>query len=58
MLTFNQVLIDLEIAVDRQLNRQVTDPHSRECGGFMDGDGLVGSNSISAVSVLGYGYLT
>ena len=57
MLTFNQVLLDLEIAVDRQLNRQITDPNSRECGGFLDGDGLVGSNSISAVSVLGYGYL-
>ncbi len=57
MLTFNQVLLDLEIAVDRQLNRQVTDPQSRVCGGFVDGDGLVGSNSISAVSVLGYGYL-
>ena len=57
MLKYDQVLLELETAVGRQLNRQVIDLSRKECGGFIDGDGLVGSNSVSAISVIGYGYL-
>ena len=39
------------------LTRQVLDAESPYCGGFMDGDRLVGSQSISAVASLGYAYL-
>ena len=37
--------------------RQVLDAEDPYCGGFMDGDRLVGSQSISAVASLGYAYL-
>lgn len=57
MLKYDQVLTELEFVVDRQLKRQVNDVTREDHGGFVDVDGLIGSNSVSAVSVLGYGYL-
>ena len=48
---------ELDQQVEGVLTRQVLDAESPYRGGFMDGDRLVGSQSISAVASLGYAYL-
>ena len=57
MVEYGQVIRELEISLPLLLARQVTDECSTDCGGFMDGDGLVGPNSVSSASMLVYAYL-
>ena len=54
MVEYGQVIRELEISLPRLLARQMTDERSADCGGFMDGDGLVGPNSVSSASTLTY----
>lgn len=57
MVQYGRVIRELEANVPRLLARQMTDGRSADCGGFMDGDGLVGPNSVSSASMLAYAYL-
>ena len=57
MIAYAPLIGELDQQVEGVLTRQVLDPESSYCGGFMDGDRLVGSQSISAVASLGYAYL-
>ena len=57
MIIYKQLIDELDQQVEGVLTRQVLDAESSYCGGFMDGDRLVGSQSISAVASLGYAYL-
>ena len=57
MVEYGQVIRELEISLPRLLARQIVDERSTDCGGFMDGDGLVGPNSVSSASTLAYAYL-
>ena len=57
MIAFAPLVGELDQQVEGVLTRQVLDAESPYCGGFMDGDRLVGSQSISAVAPLGYAYL-
>ena len=57
MIAYASLVGELDQQVEGVLTRQVLDAESPYCGGFMDGDRLVGSQSISAVASLGYAYL-
>ena len=57
MIAYAPLVGELDQQVEGVLTRQVLDAESPYCGGFMDGDRLVGSQSISAVASLGYAYL-
>ena len=57
MIGYKQLVGELDQQVEGVLTRQVLDAASPYCGGFMDGDRLVGSQSISAVASLGYACL-
>ena len=57
MIAYEPLVGELDQQVEGVLTRQVLDAESHYCGGFMDGDRLVGSQSISAVASLGYAYL-
>ena len=57
MIAYEPLVGELDQQVEGVLTRQVLDTESLYCGGFMDGDRLVGSQSISAVASLGYAYL-
>ena len=57
MIAYAPLVGELDRQVVSVLARQVLDAESPYCGGFMDGDRLVGSQSISAVASLGYAYL-
>ncbi len=57
MIGYKPLVGELGHQVAGVLTRQVLDSESPYCGGFMDGDRLVGSQSISAVASLGYAYL-
>ena len=57
MIAYAPLVGELDQQVAGVLTRQVLDAESPYCGGFMDGDRLVGSQSISAVASLGYAYL-
>ena len=57
MIAYAPLVGELDQQVEGVLTRQVLDAESPYCGGFMDGDRLVGSQSISAVAALGYAYL-
>ena len=57
MIAYAPLVGELDQQVEGVLKRQVLDAESPYRGGFMDGDRLVGSQSISAVASLGYAYL-
>ena len=57
MIEYAPLVGELDQQVAGVLTRQVLDAENPYCGGFMDGDRLVGSQSISAVASLGYAYL-
>ncbi|MCY3667046.1 MAG: hypothetical protein OXH81_15390 [Gemmatimonadetes bacterium] len=57
MIAYAPLVGELDQQVKGVLTRQVLDAESPHRGGFMDGDRLVGSQSISAVASLGYAYL-
>ncbi len=57
MIAYEPLVGELDQQVAGVLTRQVLDAENPYCGGFMDGDRLVGSQSISAVASLGYAYL-
>ncbi len=57
MIAYAPLVGELDQQVEGVLTRQVLDAESPYRGGFMDGDRLVGSQSISAVASLGYAYL-
>ena len=57
MIAYAPLVGELDQQVEGVLTRQVLDAASPYCGGFMDSDRLVGSQSISAVASLGYAYL-
>ena len=57
MIAYAPLVGELDHQVEGVLTRQVLDAESPYCGGFMDGDRLVGSQSISAVASPGYAYL-
>ena len=57
MIEYKQLVGELDQQVEGVLTRQVLDRQSPYCGGFMDGERLVGSQSVSAVASLGYAYL-
>ena len=57
MIAYAPLVDELDQQVEGVLTRQVLDAEDPYCGGFMDGDRLVGSQSISAVASLGYAYL-
>ena len=57
MIAYEPLVGELDQQVSGVLTRQVLDAENPYCGGFMDGDRLVGSQSISAVASLGYAYL-
>ena len=57
MIAYASLVGELDQQVEGVLTRQVLDRQDAYCGGFMDGDRLVGSQSISAVAPLGYAYL-
>ena len=57
MIEYAPLVGELDQQVKGVLTRQVLDAESPYCGGFMDGDRLVGSQSISSVASLGYAYL-
>ena len=57
MIAYAPLVGELDQQVEGVLTRQVLDAESPYYGGFMDGDRLVGSQSISAVASLGYAYL-
>ena len=57
MIAYAPLIGELDQQVEGVLARQVLDAESSYRGGFMDGDRLVGSQSISAVASLGYAYL-
>ena len=57
MIAYAPLVGELDQQVEGVLTRQVLDRQDAYCGGFMDGDRLVGSQSISAVASLGYAYL-
>ena len=57
MIVYEELVAALDKQVQGVLARQVVDPNNVYCGGFIDADRLVGSNSISSVSPLGYAYL-
>ena len=57
MIGYAPLVGELDQQVEGVLTRQVLDAENPYCGGFMDGDRLVGSQSISAVASLGYAYL-
>ena len=57
MIAYAPLVGELDQQVEGVLKRQVLDLESPYCGGFMDGDRLVGPQSISAVASLGYAYL-
>ncbi|MCY3791266.1 MAG: hypothetical protein OXH63_21035, partial [Gemmatimonadetes bacterium] len=57
MIAYAPLVGELDQQVEGVLTRQVLDAESPHCGGFMDGDRLVGSQSISSVASLGYAYL-
>ena len=57
MIAYAPLVGELDQQVEGVLTRQVLDAESPYCGGFMDGDRLVGSQSISAVASLGYACL-
>ena len=57
MIEYAPLVGELDPQVEGVLTRQVLDAENPYCGGFMDGDRLVGSQSISAVATLGYAYL-
>ena len=57
MIAYAPLVGELDQQVEGALTRQVLDSENPYCGGFMDGDRLVGSQSISAVASLGYAYL-
>ena len=57
MIAYAPLVGELDQQVEGVLTRQVLDRQDAYCGGFMDGDRLVGSQSISAVASVGYAYL-
>ena len=57
MIAYAPLVGELDQQVEGVLTRQVLDAASPYCGGFMDGDRLVGSQSISSVASVGYAYL-
>ena len=57
MIAYAPLIGELDQQVEGVLTRQVLAAESPYCGGFMDGDRLVGSQSISAVASPGYAYL-
>ena len=57
MIAYEPLVGELDQQVEGVLTRQVLDAEDPYCGGFMDGDRLVGSQSISAIAPLGYAYL-
>jgi len=57
MISYQDVIVELDNSIQRLLARQVIDPGAPNQGGFIDADGLVGPNSVSSASVLSYGYL-
>jgi hypothetical protein len=57
MIHFEEVVRQLDTHIGRVLARQVMDKGHRDCGGFIDGEGLVGPNSVSSASSLTYAYL-
>lgn len=52
MIGYKQLVGELDQQIEGVLTRQVLDAESAYCGGFMDGDRLVSSQSISAVARL------
>jgi hypothetical protein len=57
MVNYEEAVRQLDAGIERTLARQVTDKGHRDCGGFVDGEGLVGPNSVSSASGLAYAYL-
>ncbi len=57
MIAYAPLVGALDQQVQGVMTRQVLDTKSPYCGGFIDGDRLVGSQSISSVASLGYAYL-
>lgn len=57
MIEYERVVRELDASIPRLLARQVIDVGHLDCGGFIDGDGLVGPNSVSSASTLAYAYL-
>lgn len=57
MINYEDTVRQLDMGIDRTLARQIVDKGHRDCGGFVDGEGLVGPNSVSTASSLTYAYL-
>ena len=57
MFDYTRLVAELDRHLEEVFPRQVLDRQDPCCGGFVDGDRLVASNSISAVAPLGYAYL-
>ena len=57
MVRYEDIVVQLDSNIERVLKRQATRENSRERGGFVSADGLVGPNSVSSASTLSYGYL-
>ncbi len=57
MISFEKTVRQLDMSIERTLTRQLTDKNHRDCGGFVDGEGLVGPNSVSSAASLIYAYL-
>ena len=57
MIAYAPLVGELDQQIEGVLTRQVLDAENPYCGGFIDRDRLVGSQSISAVASLGYAYL-
>ena len=57
MIRYEDIIVQLDANIERALERQVTDETSRDRGGFVSADGLVGPGSVSSASALSYGYL-
>ena len=57
MIAYEPLVVELDQQVAGVLARQIVNRENVYCGGFIDADRLVGSNSISAVAPLGYAYL-
>ena len=57
MIRYENIIVQLDANIERALERQVTDETSRDRGGFVSADGLVGPGSVSSASALSYGYL-
>jgi hypothetical protein len=57
MIGYEDLVVELDRQLEGVLGRQVLDRGDVHCGGFVDGDRLVGTSGVSSTAPLGYGYL-